>query len=157
LAVLTPGQSICSVRIRMRAAALFLLLGASALAAGEGLLPGTRPLETTNDLSREMVAGIDRFLMREIASSVTQRTNLWHRDFSSTDAYEKSVRPNRDSLRRIIGAVDERVPIHAVADLATTETPSLVAEPDIDTVHMVRWPVFSDVHGEGLLVQPKAK
>src|SRR5690349_5757801 len=103
----------------MRAAALFLLLGASALAAGE-VLPGTRPLETTNDLSREMVAGIDRFLMREIAASVTRRTNLWHRDFSSTDAYEKSVQPNRDSLKRIIGAVDERVPIHAVEYLATT-------------------------------------
>ena len=141
----------------MRAAALFLLLGASALAAVESVLPGTRPLETTNDLSREMVAGIDRFLMREIALSVTQRTNLWHRDFSSTDAYEKSVQPNRDSLRRSIGAVDQRAPIHAVEYLTTTETPSLVAETEIYTVHMVRWPVFADVHGEGLLVQPKAK
>jgi dienelactone hydrolase len=128
-----------------------------AVSAGEAALPGTRPLENTNDLSREMVAGIDRFLMREIAGSISQRTNWWRRDFSSPAAYDRSVQANREVLKRIIGAVDEPVGVRSIEYIVTSEAPSVIAETELYAVHMVRWPVFAGVYGEGLLVAPKAR
>jgi dienelactone hydrolase len=107
------------------------------------------------DLSREMVAGIHRFTMRELERSIPARAALWERDLSSPHAYESSVRLNRDHFRRIIGAVDERVPMTGMERVSTTSTPAQVAETDTYTISVVRWPVFEGVHGEGLLLQPK--
>ena len=45
---------------------------AHGLAALE-VLPGTRPLVAEGDLAAQMVAGIDRFLMRELADSAAKR------------------------------------------------------------------------------------
>jgi dienelactone hydrolase len=137
----------------MRALILFLGLSASA-ATGAGLT-GTKPLEGTNDLSREMVAGIDRFLMRETAAAARQRTNFWRRDFSSAGAYEESVKPNRERLQRMIGAVDRREPARAIEFVSHADRPSEVATSERFTVQRVRWPVFGLVHGEGLLLRPK--
>jgi hypothetical protein len=139
----------------MKIAALFILSALSAIAAADRTLPGTPSFETTNDLSREMVAGIDKFLMRETAASIARRTNYWRRDFSSSAAYEKSVEENRLRFRTIMGATDQRLPVTELEFISTTTQPSLVAETDLYAVHAVRWPVFEGVHGEGLLVQPK--
>src|SRR6185436_5983949 len=98
----------------MKTTSLLVLCVVSVAAAAERTLPGTQPLETTNDLSREMVAGIDKFLMRETAAAVSRRSNYWRRDFSSPAAYEKSVAENRERFRTIIGAVDERLPVTAL-------------------------------------------
>src|SRR6185436_9739753 len=87
-----------------------LLVSPPAPAQDSAPLPGTKPLTNSGDLSAQMVAGIDRFLLREIDSTAVARTNFWKRDFSSREAYEKSVAPNRERLRKLIGAVDERVP-----------------------------------------------
>jgi hypothetical protein len=73
-----------------------------------GPLPGTAPLETQGDLAEQMVAGIDRFLLREIDASVDKRARHWKRDFSSREAYDKSVAPNRARLAKIIGAHEVR-------------------------------------------------
>jgi dienelactone hydrolase len=137
----------------MRATILLFLSALPVLAAGE--LAGTRPLESTNDLSREMVAGIDRFLMRETAAALKQRTNHWQRDFSSAAAYEQSIAPNRERLKVIIGAVDGREPTKTIDLLSDSEHSAEVASTDRFTVRRVRWRVFEGVHGEGLLVQPK--
>src|SRR5688572_32372442 len=96
----------------MRATILLFVSALPAVAAGE--LAGTRPLENTNDLSREMVAGIDRFLMRETAAALKQRTNHWQRDFSSAAAYEQSIASNRERLKAIIGAVDMREAVKTI-------------------------------------------
>src|SRR6266566_3602469 len=58
-------------------------------------LPQTQPLTWDGDLSAKMVEGIDRFLLREIDRSVAERQKHWHRDFSSREAYAKSVQANR--------------------------------------------------------------
>src|SRR5216110_2067458 len=87
-------------------------LGFSCLAAlgqSDETLPQSQPLTWDGDLSARMVEGIDRFLMREIERSVQERQKLWHRDFSSPEACEKSVQPNREHLAKIIGAVDPRL------------------------------------------------
>ena len=93
-------------------------------------LPGTQPLTLTGDLSAQMVAGIDRFLDRELEASLTTRAAFWKRDFTSDGAYEKSIAPNRERLRQFIGAVDARVPVTQIEFTGGNRTPSLVAETD---------------------------
>src|SRR5262245_9874208 len=90
---------------------LALIALALALPAGGAVdgLPGTRPLEESGDLASRMVAGIDRFLDRELAASVAGRAARWHRDFGSPERYAASVEPDRARLRRILGVVDPRV------------------------------------------------
>src|SRR5687768_16726158 len=120
-----------------------------------GPLPGTRLLEMRADRSADMVAGINRFALRELERSIATRPSLWGRDLSTADSFESSARLNREHFRRIIGAVDERVPMTGLELVTTTTTPSQIAETETYSVYVVRWPVFENVHGEGLLLQPK--
>jgi len=134
-----------------------MVFAATTLTEAQTALPDTKPLTLEGDLSANMVAGIDKFLMRALENSVSGRSNFWHRDFSSPASYAKSVSQNREHLREIIGAVDQRLPVTALVFVSDTSTPSLVAETDQYSVHAVRWPVFEGVHGEGLWLKPKQK
>jgi dienelactone hydrolase len=118
-------------------------------------LPETKPLSRDGDLAAQMVEGIDKYLMRELAASVEKRKQYWKPDFSSLEAYAKSVQPNRERLKKILGVVDERVsPV--VMEYVGEGTPSpLVAETETYKVYSVRWPVLPGVDGEGLLLEPK--
>lgn len=107
------------------------------------------------DLSAQMVAGIDQFLMREIRKSVGQRERYWKRDLSSAAAYEKSLEPNRTRLRKALGVVDERLPVKALEYIGNTSDLAMVAETAGYTVYAVKWQVLKGVFGEGLLLQPK--
>jgi dienelactone hydrolase len=120
-------------------------------------LPGTKPLTKDGDLAGQMVEGIDRYLTRELAASVAKRKEFWKPDFSSPDAYTKSVEPNRARLRKILGIIDERLPVKDLEYVSTTSQPALVAETAAYKVYTVRWPVLPGVHGEGLLLEPKGK
>src|SRR5204863_2253997 len=117
-------------------------------------LPGTQPLTWDGDLSARMVEGIDKFLMRETERSVEERRNFWRRDFSSREAYEKSVQPNRKDFQKIIGAMDPRLPVKALQYVSSTATLSIVATTESYRIYAVSWPLFDDVSGEGLLLQP---
>ncbi|MDD4871514.1 MAG: hypothetical protein PHR77_13235 [Kiritimatiellae bacterium] len=124
-------------------------------------LAGTTPLQPVvgDARSKEMIAGVDRFLMRAINESVTLRTTLWKRDLNSAAAYNSSVEPNREHLRHILGVVkeDKRESFVALELVSTTEHDSKLAETRDYTIHAVRWPVLAGVHGEGLLLEPKGK
>jgi dienelactone hydrolase len=135
------------------AALLALLITAGSALADDRLLPGTRPLTGTNDFSMDMVAGIDRFLDRELAASVERRAAKWHRDFSSPEAYAKSVEPNRERFKKIIGVVDERVKpeLHVLA--TPTDSGQVGAGPGFK-IFAVRWSVLPGVDAEGWLLQP---
>ncbi|PYJ02299.1 MAG: hypothetical protein DME25_16240, partial [Verrucomicrobia bacterium] len=136
--------------------ALALLLAAISACAQEVVrLPGTQPMTLQGDASAQMVAGIDKFLMREIERSVGERQKLWHRDFSSIEAYEKSVQPNRERLRKIIGAVEARLAGATIELVTNTGSSATIAETERFKVSAVRWPVFEGVFGEGLWLQPK--
>src|SRR5262249_4283820 len=73
-------------------------------------LDGTKPLTQEGDLAAAMVDGIDKYLMRELAASVETRKQFWKTDFSSPAAFAKSVQPNRERLRKMLGVVDPRLP-----------------------------------------------
>ncbi|MCS7306182.1 MAG: hypothetical protein NZ602_13885 [Thermoguttaceae bacterium] len=123
--------------------------------AGENL-PGTQRLDWTDDLAVRIVEEAHRFLDRKLAESIQARPRWWQRDFSSVQAYEKSVQPNRQRFRQYIGAVDERVPV-CMERYGDESNPAVVAETDRYTIFQVRWPVLEGVWGEGLLLEPKGK
>ena len=117
-------------------------------------LPGTKPLTRQGDLAAEMVAGIDKYLMRELQAAPERRSQFWNPDYSSKEAYLRSVEPNRTRLRQILGVFDKRSSVHELQYVAGTDTPALVAEASSYRVHAVRWPVLDGVDGEGLLLRP---
>ncbi|MFM8471584.1 MAG: alpha/beta hydrolase family protein [Limisphaerales bacterium] len=126
------------------------------LLAAAASLPGTAPLLREGDYSEQMVAGIQKFLLRETENSVTARGQFWKRDRSSPEAYAKSVEPNRQHLAQILGVVDQRAPFKALEHLATSRDSAVVAETPQFKVIAVRWPVLDGVTGEGLLLEPKS-
>ena len=83
-----------------------------------------------------MVDDINAYLLRATTESVAKRA------------------PNRERLKKIIGAVDPRLPGVSVELDATTSTPALVAKGPGYKVYAVRWPVFEGVTAEGLLLEP---
>ncbi|MEX2173267.1 MAG: hypothetical protein WD872_02830, partial [Pirellulaceae bacterium] len=128
-------------------------------------LAGTEPLTMEGDIAAQMVAGVDKFLLREIDLSVERRAKHWQRDFSSPEAYNKSIEPNRQRLAKILGVVDERVKFDAPELVGTSKTtrsvseghPLAVGRGENYEIFAVRWPVVRDVHGEGLLLVPKGE
>jgi dienelactone hydrolase len=147
-------------RLLLLAAVLLFLRGltppGSPAAAAEPL-PDTKPLTEEGDLAAKMVEGIGKYLDRETAASIEKRKEFWKPDFSSPEAYLKSVQPNRDRLKKLLGVVDERVPFTDLEYVGGPKTPALVAETDGYKVFAVRWPVLPGVDGEGLLLEPKGK
>ncbi len=128
-----------------------------AAGGGDSCLPATQRLTDARDLAMEMVAGIDRYFVRELGESAGRRERHWRRDCSSPEAYARSVEPNRRRLAKIIGAVDVRLPTTGLHLVATTTRPARMAETGAYTVDAVRWPVFDGVDGEGLLLRPREK
>lgn len=103
-----------------------------------------------------MVDGVHTYLDRAIAASVAKRKDLWKPDFSSPEAYLKSIEPNRERLRKYLGVVDKRLPAN-LEYVGGPDQPALVAETDKYKVYAVKWAVLPGVDGEGLLLEPKGK
>lgn len=124
-------------------------------AMAQTALPDTKPLTAEGDIAAQMVDGINRSLEKATLASVEQRQSLWKRNYESARSYEQSIAPNREHFRRIIGAVDPRLPVHSLELEATTARPALVSEGPGYKIYAVRWPVFEGVDGEGLLLKPE--
>jgi len=132
------------------------LISAAESAAGEPLA-GTEPLTWTDDLASRMVDGVDRFLLQKLEASPAQRAQHWQHDFSSTEAYQKSVEPNRRRLAHILGVRDPRIAFDGLDLAGTTSQPAEVGRGPGYTILAVRWPVIRRVQGEGLLLVPDTK
>ncbi len=114
-------------------------------------LPGTKPLTMTGDIASELVAGVNRFLLKQIDASTAKRAAYWKRDFTSSQAYQASVEPNRKRLAHILGVREPRT-----ATRKEVVDPAILAAPGQGTqVVSLTWPAFGDVTGEGLLAVPK--
>ena len=117
-------------------------------------LHGTDLLTLDGDLAAQMVEALDGYVTDTVASSVEKRETLWHRDYSSHSAYTESIEPNRERLKNQIGCLDERLPIDALSYVTSTKDAVHIAEDENYTVSRVRWQVFDEVEGEGLLLEP---
>lgn len=139
-----------------------LLWMAGGLSAAEPPLPGTKLLERDTPLDEVLVDGIREHALAELKRSPGQRSQRWNYDFSSREAFEQSIAPNRERLQQILGAVDPRTSLVEGAGfelVGTPASPAVRAESSVAAVFAVRWPVLDGVTGEGLLVvppQPKA-
>jgi dienelactone hydrolase len=131
---------------------VILVLGPVPAAAAQ-VLPGTKPLTMEGDLAAVMVDGIGKYLDRELAASVDKRKQHWKPDYSSVAAYRKSVEPNRERLKTILGIVDKRLP-PKLEYVGGPGKPALVAEGKEFNVYAVRWTVLPGMDGEGLLFEP---
>lgn len=141
--------------LRPGGVAVLATLSAFSLPAQDSAgLPGTAPLERRAEWSGEMLAGISRLADREQDRAVAARATFWQRDLGSAAAYARSVAPNRERLRRMLGVVDPRVARSEVQPAASVRQPARLAATAQYEVLAVRWPVFDGVHGEGLLLQP---
>jgi len=118
-------------------------------------LPNTKPLLWTDDIASRMVSDVDQFLLRKLEDSVAKRERYWKRDFSSTEAYDESIMPNRKRLAHILGLRDRRVKFDDPELLSTVHKNTVVAETNSYRVLAVRWPVIREVYAEGLLLVPK--
>ena len=115
------------------------------------------PLSPATDRSADMVRDLHRFFDAWTQRVTSQRAAEWKRDLSGAAAHRRSVEPQRQALRQMLGAVD---PLPAPPELqliASPDASSLIAHSAAGEVHAVRWPAFAGVFGEGLLLTPKAK
>ena len=117
-------------------------------------LHGTDLLTLDGDLAAQMVEALDGYVTDAVASSIEKRGTSWNRDYSSHNAYAESIEPNRERLRKQIGCIDERLPIEALNYVASTKDTAHIVEDENYTVSRVRWQVFDEVEGEGLLLEP---
>jgi dienelactone hydrolase len=123
--------------------------------ADDAVLPNTKPLVGKSDIADQLVAGADTFLLKQLEASIESRGKFWKRDLSSADAYNKSIEPNRERLKFILGVRDSRIAFDSPELVGTISRPARVASADNYDVIAIRWPAFGNVHGEGLLLEPK--
>ncbi len=161
---LTRRELLASVRNLTAAAGLSALPGrkAKGIQAGGTLdpgvptrvLPGTEELKREGDLAAQMVQGIRRYLRAATAESVEKRRSLWRHDFSSREAYERSIAPNRERFGKIVGLIDPRVARPALFVERSLGGPEVVFAGTGYKIYSVRWLVLDRVDGEGLLLKP---
>ena len=123
------------------------------------VLPGTLPLQVDKPLDVLMVEGIDRFCLKEITAAREQREALWDRDFSSLEAYEKSLLPYRENFRTIIGAVDRRMeqiqfdlPLNC--KFSNSQNPANHQTQPTYSAQSNSWAVLPGMTAEGLVLIP---
>ena len=136
-------------------------------------LSGTAPLLITSDIASDLVDGVDRFLLKQIAESSRTRQTNWPsprkpsaESTTLTDksgrTYTQAIEPLREDFARRIGLVDQRIspdewivesPI--VLPSRTLDVDAAIASDDSLKVLRVRWPVLEGWEANGLLLVPK--
>ncbi len=120
-------------------------------------LPGTSPLEWTEaELPDVLMDGAHRFVERKMVDAAKNRRRFWPKDDAGAQPWKKAAEENREQLRTIIGAVDERLPPR-MEYFGNTVEGTVVCAAEQFRVTQVRWPSVDGVFGEGLLVTPNGR
>jgi len=155
-------------RYKSQLALLVLWLVCSGVVSGQSVSgpQGTAALTLEGDLASQMVDGLDRFLLGQIAAEAGSRPERLALDVTSADALQKSQEPQRQRLAKILGVTDPRLPFTAPEIIAPAGQQAQVATADSYSVFAVRWPVLGDpspqgqglasIVAEGLLLEPSA-
>ncbi len=101
-------------------------------------------------LRQQLFEAYDNWLMRQCRKRYDERGNRWQRDFSSLEAYSRSVAPNRERLLAMIGGWPwERGSLEpTVEEIATTD--SYMAS-------RVFYTSFDNVRVDAILIRPHGK
>jgi len=125
------------------------------------VLPGTEPLDWSDDIAPRMVDAIDAFLVRKTAESVTRRDEAWRgKQLGKVAAAEGNADPfaeERAALAKILGMKDARVASPQLQVIARPGHSGRVGVGPGYEIYAVRWPAFGDVTGEGLWLVPAAE
>jgi dienelactone hydrolase len=135
---------------------LLLALFSGARAADVVVLSGTEPLTWQDDLAERMMEGLHRFVHKKIDGAIAVREHFWKRDSASPAAYARSVQPNRDRLKKILGLVDPPAP-RRMERFGDDRRPALLGVSPQYKVWQIRWAALDGVDGEGLLLEPAGK
>lgn len=126
----------------------------------------TLPLTGDVDLASEMVAGIDRFALQQIAINKDERAKRFDAavDRGSPKGLSDSLIPLRDKLAHMVGVRDQRLTFQMPEMIPWDDGESLLAQSATFTVQTIRWPVLGDpspqledlpsLWGDGLLLLP---
>jgi dienelactone hydrolase len=99
---------------------------------------------------KEQFDEIDRYLDGQVAEADRQRQESWHRDFSSSEAYEKSIEPWRQKLLEMLGGdVYPRSPLQPKEEL--------VGEFATHKAWRIWFTAFENVRGYGILLVPSGE
>ncbi|MEY3226085.1 MAG: hypothetical protein RLZZ536_704, partial [Planctomycetota bacterium] len=127
---------------------------------------GTAPLTVEGDLASQMIDGLDRFLLGQIAAEAASRPERLALDLTTAETLQKSLEPQRQRLAKILGTTDPRLPFTAPELISAAGEATAVAAGGTYSVFAVRWPVLGDpspqgqglasIMAEGLLLEPAA-
>src|SRR5688572_11724883 len=92
------------------------------------VFPGTKPLSAEKDRSIRILNGAHLYIEDKIKASESGRAAYWRRDFSSKEAYERSVEPNRRRLMKVIGVEDKTIPLHTFKLALKDQHPAVMME-----------------------------
>lgn len=101
---------------------------------------------------KDVYLSYESFLRDRLAELNEQRPSLWQRDYSSFEAYERSVEPMRARLKQMLGFWQEpaeRAPLK-VWDRR------LIAEGDFFTAHRFKFEVLPGLQNYGVAMAPKS-
>ncbi len=128
---------------------------------------GTVPLTTEGDIASQMVDGLDRFLLKQIADESAARPSRFEFSTESQAALEESLKPYRVKLASCLGIRDARLAFDRPEIITWAGLSSIAGESQGFMIQAIRWPVLSDpspqgqglvsLSGEGLLLTPKGK
>jgi len=121
----------------------------------DGSLLETSVMVDSGDMSKNMLKRIHQYFDKRIESSREERARYWEVDFSDLTRLEKSVEKNRKELSRILGIVDSVVPEVNMEYVSGVYAPAKIYENSRFEIYRVQWQVFENIHGEGLLLEPK--
>lgn len=153
-AVRVHGQHIQFRKVRLMNYRHYIIFCLLATVSAQSNLPGTSPLISSSDFAIDMVEGIHKYLDAEQSKAPAKRVAFWNRNFTSAEEYERSISKNREQLKRIIGAVDPRVPFNSVKLNGTKAVAPLIGATKQYNVYVVSWPVLEGVTATGLLLDP---
>ena len=95
-----------------------------ASAADPQPLAGTELLTIEGDIAAQLVAGVDKFLLRKIDESTERRAQYWKRDFSSAE-WQASV--TDEHLEKVILDGGQSVGL----SMLMVANPDLASKPDV--------------------------
>lgn len=141
--------------VRLLVVLLVLFPFFNAIAQSPPAFPAA-PLTEKGDLSALMVEGISRFLTAKQAQVTRERTSMWAPDYTSPEAFNKSIAANRALLASLTGAVEDR--IEPALEILTDRTlKPMTLETKECIISAVRWSVMEGFTAEGLLLRPSKK
>ncbi|MDE2816522.1 MAG: hypothetical protein OXM03_09915 [Chloroflexota bacterium] len=118
-------------------------------------LPDTDALTIEGDVAAQMIAGIHRYLDRELTAADSVAEESLQSLADSAETFDARIAAKRQEFAHNIGVIDERKPVAALEFVCSTTDPFRVAATRTYDVHAIRWPVLEGVEGEGLLLRPK--